>query len=359
MNYTYLRFGDRLPTVGVLQRLLNRAGANLVADGKFGPKTRAAVLDFQGTHRHLRRDGEVGIQTWARLTEGLSLPVLDCVDVYDTAERIERIQQAKMLDAKFQALKKSRPDISAGRLVLEKMKHEELVDFADKIEIDAVQNMKAAPKLRASIALGLEAMSKQQLIAGITKKLAEDRKEAEEWADTFAYEVDDIRQAGGDPFLIGGMSDGVEQAVTLISAAAREAFLLRFHAHGKEGSFGVGAGRAGARWHGNRMTPEGMWSWLPNTLKRLKGKFGPYGSIELMSCNMAHGPEGREMVQLLSWHIGVPVSAGVNYQYAGLAKTFRFEGPTHTAIPDGRPLEDWCRALPNFPKQNASFPRNW
>jgi hypothetical protein len=250
------------------------------------------------------------------------------------------------------------------------MKHEELFKLAHEVEIDAVENSKAAtqrlgscvqifrpPKLAAPITLPLEAMSTQQLIAGITKKLAEDRRKAEEWTDTFANEVDDIRNAGGNPLLIGGMSDGVEQAATLISAAARGAFLLRFHAHGGDGRFGVGAGRAGDWGHGNRITAEGMWSWLPITLGRLKGKLGRYGSIELMSCDMAHGPEGREMVRLLSYHIGVPVSSGVNAQYAGLTKTFRFEGPTHTATPDGHPLEEWCRALPDFPKQNASFPR--
>jgi len=357
MNYTYLRFGDRLPSVGVLQKLLNRAGAALDVDGKFGRETRAAVLDFQRTHLHLKQDGEVGIHTWARLTQGLSLPIVDCIDVFDTAERIERLQRAKTLYKKYQALRKSRPNICADPSVLETMKHEELVNLAEEVEIDAVENSSAAPKLRASIALALEAMSKQQLIAGITKKLAEDRREAEEWTDTFANEVDDIGKAGGNPLLVGGMSDGVEQAVTLISAAARGAFLLRFHAHGSDGSFGVGAGRAGARGHGNRITPNGMWDWLPKTLGRLKGNLGRYGSIELMSCNMAHGPEGREMVQLLSYHIGVPVSSGVNVQYAGLTKTFRFEGPTHTAFPNGHPIEEWCHALPDFPKQNASSPR--
>ena len=34
MNYTYLSLGDsNLPTVGILQKLLNRAGAKLNPDG--------------------------------------------------------------------------------------------------------------------------------------------------------------------------------------------------------------------------------------------------------------------------------------------------------------------------------------
>ena len=47
MNYTDLREGDRLPMVGVLQHLLNRTGASLVADGVFGARTLAAVKAFQ------------------------------------------------------------------------------------------------------------------------------------------------------------------------------------------------------------------------------------------------------------------------------------------------------------------------
>ena len=42
-NYTLLRRGDHLPAVGVLQKLLNRGGARLVADGAFGPATQTAV----------------------------------------------------------------------------------------------------------------------------------------------------------------------------------------------------------------------------------------------------------------------------------------------------------------------------
>src|SRR5262249_35448757 len=83
MNYTYLRFGDHLPTVGVLQKLLNRSGANLVVDGIFRDKTRAAVLKFQAM-RCRSRDGLVGLETWERLTEGLDLPIVDCIDIYDS-----------------------------------------------------------------------------------------------------------------------------------------------------------------------------------------------------------------------------------------------------------------------------------
>jgi hypothetical protein len=82
MNYTLLRPGDQLPMVGVLQLLLKRTGASLVVDGNFGPITVAAVKSLQRQHG-LSQDGVVGEKTWTKLTIGLSLPILDAVDVWD------------------------------------------------------------------------------------------------------------------------------------------------------------------------------------------------------------------------------------------------------------------------------------
>jgi hypothetical protein len=82
VNYTYLREGDQLPAVGVLQKLLNRTGTSLVTDGIFGTKTLAAVRAFQFP-RGLGHSGVVGEATWRRLTSDVHLPILDCVDVWD------------------------------------------------------------------------------------------------------------------------------------------------------------------------------------------------------------------------------------------------------------------------------------
>jgi hypothetical protein len=81
-NYTLLRQGDRLPSVGVLQKLLNRTGAKLKADGEFGSRTRDAVVAFQ-RERRMTPDGVVGESTWSRLAASSWLPILDCVDVFD------------------------------------------------------------------------------------------------------------------------------------------------------------------------------------------------------------------------------------------------------------------------------------
>lgn len=49
-----------------LQRMLNRRGADLVLDGRFGPRTEAAVKKFQKTVKS-KADGVVGRQTWTAL----------------------------------------------------------------------------------------------------------------------------------------------------------------------------------------------------------------------------------------------------------------------------------------------------
>lgn len=54
-----------------LQDDLNQFGYNLVADGNFGPLTRAAVVNFQAQHS-LAIDGIVGPQTWQALANAVA-----------------------------------------------------------------------------------------------------------------------------------------------------------------------------------------------------------------------------------------------------------------------------------------------
>jgi hypothetical protein len=150
MSYPLLYNGNKIPAVGVAQKLLNaRAGSSLVADGDFGSKTKAAVKEFQRP-RGLVVDGVIGQNTWGRLKQMADkLQIIDCVDVFD-------------------------------------------------------------PSLND-------------------------------------LEAKDIVKAGGNPILIGGMSNGVEQAITEIlgTAAPGEVFLLRFHGHGNSGIAGISHGQGG------------------------------------------------------------------------------------------------------------------
>lgn len=52
--------------IEALQHLLRHHGSTITADGKFGPKTDAAVRAFQQSHG-LVADGKVGPKTWPKL----------------------------------------------------------------------------------------------------------------------------------------------------------------------------------------------------------------------------------------------------------------------------------------------------
>ncbi len=82
--YVILRQGCVQPTVTALQILLNRTRERdkLPVDGSFGPRTKAAVLDFQ-RKMHLSEDGVVGRNTWPLLVRKSGLRIVDTVDVTD------------------------------------------------------------------------------------------------------------------------------------------------------------------------------------------------------------------------------------------------------------------------------------
>lgn len=62
----YFWLADR-PGIAVLQTRLRALGYGISVDGKFGPQTYAAVVDFQRRHGGLVVDGRVGPLTWAAL----------------------------------------------------------------------------------------------------------------------------------------------------------------------------------------------------------------------------------------------------------------------------------------------------
>lgn len=64
-----LYYGSSGAYVRQLQSALNRFGYGLDVDGGFGPKTLAAVRDYQ-TQNGLRVDGVVGNETWGSLANG-------------------------------------------------------------------------------------------------------------------------------------------------------------------------------------------------------------------------------------------------------------------------------------------------
>ena len=70
-NYTKVSYGSQGNDVKTLQEMLNSYGYSLDVDGKFGPKTLAAVKDYQKKNK-LVVDGIVGNNTWGSLYSSYS-----------------------------------------------------------------------------------------------------------------------------------------------------------------------------------------------------------------------------------------------------------------------------------------------
>lgn len=257
-NFTWLQRHDILPSVGVLQKLLNRGGTKLLADGIFGPHTENCVRAFQQA-RHMEVDGVVQLEEWNRLSAGANLQILDCVDVFD-------------------------------------------------------------PRFLAT--------------AGA------------------------IRSLGGDPTVIGGMCNGVEQAVIQILAAARPhtVFLLRFQGHGDPGDQGVSAGDLSWDEVAGERTDIAVAEFekIRRVLARLRPILSAYGNVEFHGCKVARGKIGAHLLQLVANTLGVPATGAVLNQPFGWVYNFRFFGPTRSRFPRGGTLGRWCKTRPDFPGMSVA-----
>jgi len=164
-----------------------------------------------------------------------------------------------------------------------------------------------------------------------------------------SLEATDIRQVGGNPIVIGGMSNGVDQAVAQIVRAAspRGVFLLRFHGHGASGIAGFSDGQGVDGEHMSSLHTGNLATLRP-ILSRLRSIFGPYGCVQFMHCSTGRGAAGRQLLRAIARELGVPVTAAVVDQLGGGLDTFRYEGRTFTSLPAGGTLRDWCQRLPDF-----------
>lgn len=255
-NYTYLTLGDRLPTVGVAQKLLKAHGYIIDTDGIFRRDTREAVIDFQN-EKHITADGIIGVHTWEKLVEHIRLPILDCVDITDIK--------------------------------------------SDEDEL-------------------------------------------------YEHEYNQLINTQSIPIAIGGTSDGTSSALShILNRIEPSTFLLRFHGHGDNGVAGVSDGDGlGFIEREHTFFDVREIRRLRNLFERIGSSFSRYGSVQFMHCRTAGGRDGRYFINTMAEIMQVPVTGGVNDQFAGSVDTFRFEGETYTAIPNGGNVRLWCNTLPDF-----------
>ena len=85
---TTLRHGDRSQAVAMLQKILNKHGANLVPDSDYGDATEAAVRTYQ-VKVGLVADGIAGTKTQTSLAGGNCADLLRNNDLVAAAERLD------------------------------------------------------------------------------------------------------------------------------------------------------------------------------------------------------------------------------------------------------------------------------
>lgn len=164
-----------------------------------------------------------------------------------------------------------------------------------------------------------------------------------------SLEASDIRNAGGDPIIVFGMSNGIDFVMSQIAAKARpgKVALLRIHGHGNRGLQNVTGGDINGAPHLAAIS-NSNFGQIAGSLAKIKGIFMGYASVQLLGCSVGGGTSGRTLVGRLADTWNVPVTAGFFDQLGGGINTFIFEGPTVTGFPGGGKLASW-----SLEKQNV------
>ena len=161
-----------------------------------------------------------------------------------------------------------------------------------------------------------------------------------------AFEAADIHRAGGDPIVVFGQSNGLAFVMQQIAARGRRGnvMLLRIHGHGGRGLQNVTGGQINGAPHMASISLQNYAASEPDLI-RVRPVLLPFGSVQLLGCDVGGGGNGAQLVQRLARTWGVPVTAGLHTQFGGGNATFRFEGPTVTGFPGGFNLKSWSRAM--------------
>ena len=167
----------------------------------------------------------------------------------------------------------------------------------------------------------------------------------------------DIRNAGGDPIVLFGMSNGVQVAMNMIATRAKAAgsvALLRFHGHGNQGLQNVSAGTASGAANMSAIDTTNLPFILP-FLMSIRHIFAPFASVQMHGCQVGGGKKGPILINSLANIWGVPVTGGIFDQLGGGKTTFVFEGPTISGFPGGGDLKSWSKAMQDL-HGNVSMP---
>jgi hypothetical protein len=317
----YLHYGDRLPAVGVLQRILNECRMRdarlslveeLVEDGIFGRRTRAAFKAAQEALHLADRSGIVGPDTWRALATIGKYRVVDVVDAVFEAW-MQKKGRAGLHWEQIDLYLKHFPHRS----------HSDAVAFADRairsMEFEIKANRDQYNRFISHGGMPIAITDREHVFAAIRKGLEERSRDG--------YRV----------------------------------VLLRFTAHGGPGSQGVAATTSARRIRitddtlsfDDDDTPEELVETV--VLSGMTMPMAEFGCVELHGCNVGarrHVGRGAKRilvngpayVQNFANTVGRPVSASAIGDYYGTLKLdVRYEGAVVSCVPGGGRVRDWFR----------------
>ena len=157
------------------------------------------------------------------------------------------------------------------------------------------------------------------------------------------YEVAWIKFRRGNLVTLSkGDSVSIMVRKVLEKAGSSEIVHLRFHGHGYPGCQGIAMGNQRSSNLYDCISFQNLNVVSP-MLQLFKDKFGVGAKVDLMGCNVGEGPEGKQLLNGLAQIWRVPVTAGIEIQFAGTPKAslksysenavLTHEGPTVTAQP--------------------------
>lgn len=316
----YLYHGDRLPVVGVLQRVLNECRQmdfrlfgveELVEDGVFGIRTRTAFQDAQAALGLRDQSGVVGPVTWRQLATIGGFRIVDVTDLALEAlmNRTGRAQIHSKMIAKYQRM------------------------FPHRCYSDAE-------------AFAATAMREYDI----------EIKQCRDQHNRFIAN-------GGNPIGITSLDDifgTIRRGLAANSRDGSRIVLLRFTGHGSPASQGVAGSRHGVRKitadtlsFDEDDTPEELVDTV--MLSGMTVPMASFGCVELHGCNVGARRvaghrrnrvllDGPAYVQNFANVIGRPVSASTVQDHFGTLKLdTRYEGGVVSRIPGGGQVKDWFK----------------
>lgn len=320
----FLRYGDRLPAVAVVQRLINECrsagiglagGDALVEDGVFGRHTRNAVKAVQRALSVHPDSGIFGPLTWRAVATQRKCKIVDVSDlVLET--KFNKFGERKVREIFKGFYTKKHPGKSSGEVA--RMVDDKIRKIREEIKTCRDQHNRCISNGGEPIGL------------------------------TYA----DITH----PF------DAIRRGLAARSRDGSRVVLLRFTGHGAPGRQGV-AGTAHVRdrifidkdmlsFDDDDTAAELVQAVMVGGMTMPMARFGV---VELHGCSVAarrHVGRGKNRVlvngaayiQTFANVVGRPVSSSTRGDYVGSVKLdVRFEGPVVSCVPGGGTIKKWFR----------------